>query len=421
MLLQFSVKNFRSFKDEVKLSLEASSDKELENNLTRIGRDRVLKNAVVLGANASGKSNVFLAITAAIMTIRKSNSRQIKEELEYIVPFVFDEETAQQPTAFEFVFYAEGTKYVYGFSATRSEVVEEHLYYYKSAKASMVFERRKGEPYKFAGDKRELSPIVERNADNKLFLATATAWNCKSTRIPYLWFEEKINTYANTMDQLFGIAAPLYLKDADDSLHLFTNHLLHEADINIDDYALDAFDIAENAAVHGLPPELAHLAPQLIPKGKAVQIQTVHTIEKDDRGTAQFKLAFLDESLGTRHLFMFAPILKRAFETGETVCIDEFDSSLHPMLAVYLIRLFNDPAVNRAHAQLIISAHTMELLSPGILRRDQIYFTEKKRKTGISELYSLDEFSLRKGENVRKAYLLGRYGAVPDIPEGALL
>ena len=83
--------------------------------------------------------------------------------------------------------------------------------------------------------------------------------------------------------------------------------------------------------------------------------------------------------------------------------------------------LFNDPTVNRAHAQLIISAHTMELLSPDILRRDQIYFTEKKRKTGISELYSLDEFSLRKGENVRKAYLLGRYGAVPDIPEGALL
>ena len=118
---------------------------------------------------------------------------------------------------------------------------------------------------------------------------------------------------------------------------------------------------------------------------------------------------------------MFAPILKRAFETGETVCIDEFDSSLHPMLAVYLIRLFNDPTVNRAHAQLIISAHTMELLSPDILRRDQIYFTEKKRKTGMSELYSLDEFSLRKGENVRKAYLLGRYGAVPDIPEGALL
>ena len=112
MLLQFSVKNFRSFKDEVKLSLEASNDKELENNLTRIGRDRVLNNVVVLGANASGKSNVFLAITAAIMTIRKSNRRQIKEELEHIVPVVFDEETAQQPTAFEFVFYAEGTKYV---------------------------------------------------------------------------------------------------------------------------------------------------------------------------------------------------------------------------------------------------------------------------------------------------------------------
>ena len=88
---------------------------------------------------------------------------------------------------------------------------------------------------------------------------------------------------------------------------------------------------------------------------------------------------------------------------------------------MYLFGLFNNPEVNKANAQLVISAHAMALLSLQNLRRDQIYFVEKDRKTGVSELYSLDEFSPRKQEDVRKAYLLGRYGSVPDIPEEAVL
>ena len=108
-------------------------------------------------------------------------------------------------------------------------------------------------------------------------------------------------------------------------------------------------------------------------------------------------------------------MLKRAFETGETLCIDEFDASLHPMLVRYLVSLFNNPEINKAKAQLIVSSHAMVLMSLKNLRRDQIYFVEKDRKTGVSELYSLDEFSPRKEEDIRKAYMLGRYGSVPDI------
>ena len=153
---------------------------------------------------------------------------------------------------------------------------------------------------------------------------------------------------------------------------------------------------------------------------KAVKIETVHAI-LEDGVQKKFHLSLGEESQGTRNLFLFSPVLKRAFETGETLCIDEFDTSLHPMLIRYLLSLFHNPRINRANAQLIVSSHAMVLMSLEDLRRDQIYFVEKDRKTGVSELYSLDEFSPRKEENIRKAYMLGRYGSIPDIPEEAEL
>jgi len=126
-----------------------------------------------------------------------------------------------------------------------------------------------------------------------------------------------------------------------------------------------------------------------------------------------------EESEGTRNVFGIAPLFKRAFEsTGETICIDEFDKSLHPELVQHLIDLFNDETINKRNAQLIISTHTTSLLSQEHLRRDQFYFVEKNQVTGESELYSLDEFSPRKSEDIRKAYLLGRYGAIPNIKKG---
>ncbi len=122
MLLQFSVKNFKSFKDEAVLSLEASADKDLPENLTTISKTRCLNTVAVFGANVAGKSNLFAALASAILLIRRSNLRQVKEPLTEIVPFRFDSESVLQPTSFEFVSFAEEKKYVYGFSATQKEV-----------------------------------------------------------------------------------------------------------------------------------------------------------------------------------------------------------------------------------------------------------------------------------------------------------
>ena len=423
MLLQFSVNNFKSFKDMAVLSMEPSADKELPGNLTLIGKNRCLNTIAIFGANAAGKSNVFTALTAAILLVRRSNSRQVIDSLSEIIPFKFDEESIRKPTTFEFVFIAEGKKYVYGFSATQKAVQREYLYVFNSSKASTIFERTDVNTYKFTSPalKRELQPLTERNTENKLFLATATAWNCEATRIPYLWFETKINTYSIDSDQLISQTAPMFDNDADNSLRKFTNMILHEADINIDDFNIEFKDISQEQFLQQVPQELRGLI-STIPAAmnKAVKIETVHSIV-DDGIAKQYNLSLMEESQGTRNLFLFSPVLKRAFETGETLCIDEFDASLHPMLVRYLFSLFNNPDINKAHAQLIVSSHSLVLMSLKNLRRDQIYFVEKDRKTGKSELYSLDEFSPRKEEDVRKAYMLGRYGSIPDIPEEAHL
>ncbi len=417
MLLQFTVENFRSFKDKAVFSLEASADKELKENYATIGKNNVLKVASIFGANASGKSNFFLALRAAILLIRTSKYRQPGDPLDLIVPFLFSADSTGKPTSFEFVFLVDNIKYVYGFSATREKVEKEYLYAYKTAKVTTIFERdiaaKKEYRYTVPALKKELTPIEERNTPNKLFLATATVWNCKETEIPFRWFNEKIDIYSTDYNEMLPLVSPMYENDQDGSLKSFMINILQEADFNIGDYIFDVREVSDEHFKQRFPRKLQFL----IPTGPGVQhkdylITTIHHTDND------YTLPMEEESQGTKSLFMLSPLLKKAFETGRIICIDEFDTHLHPMLVIFLVGLFNNPNVNTGNAQLIISVHTTELLSLKVLRRDQIYFIQKDRTTCVSELYSLDEFSPRTREDIRKAYLLGRYGSVPELGDG---
>ena len=186
MLLQFSVENFKSFKNKAVLSMEASADKNLSENVAEIEKERILKVATIFGANAAGKSNLFFALTTAIIMVRSSNYRQIGEPLFQITPYLFDKESFSQPTSFEFVFMAKDRKYVYGFSATTKKICTEYLYVYNSARPTTIFERDESanEIYKFTNPaiKKSLKPLTERNTENKLFLATASSWNAEETK-----------------------------------------------------------------------------------------------------------------------------------------------------------------------------------------------------------------------------------------------
>jgi AAA15 family ATPase/GTPase len=420
MLIQFSVRNFMSIKNEVILSMSAGKDRAHRENLISFEKEAILPSAAIYGANAAGKSNISKAMTAALIIIRSSNTRQINEKIPMITPFMLDDTSRFQPSHFDFIFTFGGRKYAYGFSADADKVSDEYLYEYRTARPSKVFERTNTRNYWFTKkDEREFSGYVEKTSDNKLFLATATAWNCNRTKDPYLWLAEGLDTYDGNSLQPYAMDA--LENDEDGSLKRFLTELLQKADINISGYAFKTRDITGEEIAHvPLPPGIDFskiLEENVAGKIKQYEIVTDHLIETE-AGVKNFQLPFAIESEGTKHLFFFGTIIKKALEKGKTIIIDEIDNSLHPLLVNAIIGLFNNKEFNPFGAQLIFNTHDVSLLNLDIFRRDQVYFTEKASGTGITDLYSLDEFSPRKTENIRKGYLQGRYGAIPVIELG---
>ncbi len=388
MLLQFNFTNYLSFKDEAILSLYANSDKAHEQSLLKYNKERLLPAIAIYGANAAGKSNLTKALHAAITIVRNSNLMQLDQPITQIIPFLLDDESRDQKTRFDFIFVHNGQKYEYGFTADRKVIYEEYLYEYTSAKASMIFERSKIDHYDFTAKSKSLTSFVDKNLPNKLFLATATAWNSELTRNAYRWFSEGIDVFTSENLQSNLLEQLQHSKfKKDDSLNDFIIKMLKKADINI-----SGFDLTDDDSNN---------------------IITKHTVSDKE-----YILNYDSESNGTKRLFSYSPIIKNALEKSKTIVIDEIDNCLHPMLTKALVKMFQDSQINTNSAQLIFNTHEISLLDLDLFRRDQIYFIEKNYKTATSDLYSLDEFSPRNNENINKGYMQGRYGAVPFINLG---
>jgi hypothetical protein len=409
-----------SFKEKTTFSIEAGIGSENEENIITLknSNERVLKTTAIYGANASGKTNLIKAFTAAIMMIRKSNNRQVGEKLIEMEPFAFDEKAKIEPCEFEFIFYANSNKYVYGFIADKDKIYEEYLYQYFSAKPTRIFERINCSEYKFLqNDEGKLNAIKDQNIDNKLFLATATTWNYDKTREPYLWFANKIDTYTGGMN-FNDFAIESYSKDKNEELKKFTLKLLNEADIVIKDFSIEIEERDVDNNLLMLFKNLNMPTPEISQKQKDVKIRMVHEVKDENDNIKFYDLNIINESSGTQILFSFAPILKDVFENGKILVIDEIERSLHPSLVEMIIKFFHNSEINKGNAQLIFNTHDTNLLSLDIFRRDQIWFAEKDSKKGATELYPLDDFSVRKNENIQKGYLNGRYGAIPFVAMG---
>ena len=323
MLLQFSVENFRSFKERTVLSLEGSSDKNLPNNVVEFGKEKILKVATVFGANAAGKSNLFLALTAAIITVKRSDVRQVGEPLYSIVPYLFDKESFKEPTSFEFVFTVEDKKYVYGYSATNKKICTEYLFVYNSSRPTTIFKRDESarERYIFTNQvlKTKLKPLTERNTENKLFLATATAWNAEETKIPMMWIANYINTYDTNYENALNITGDMFEKDSDNSLRRFTNNILKEADINICDYEFESRDVP----LEGIPSLMLANQPGTTSEilGKEYKITTKHVIEDEKGNETVFPLGMQLESLGTQKIFFMSPIITLNYKIKHSIIL----------------------------------------------------------------------------------------------------
>lgn len=421
MLVQFTVENFLSIRDKVYLSLEPSKDSEHPENLITKGDYKAVNSVAIYGANASGKSSLFKAITVALIMIRNSNNVQVTDKLP-MTPFKFDFESRNKPTSFEFTFIAkDGRKYIYGFSATTEKVVEEYLYCYNTSKPTLLFDLNENEKPKFnRAYKVKLEAAYQMNTANKLFLATATTWNVECTKSPFEWLAESIDTFTDVME-LGGVAFEKYRTDENRKYIEFTKNLLKQADINISSIEVDAKEVMGGPA---LPFQIV-VQGKIIPPNEGkhydVEITTGYTVVDENGEKTEFSLTLQEESIGTQLLFFYGPLLKDAFEKGKTIVLDEIDKSMHPSLVKFIMNLFRDPDVNKNGAQLIVTTHETGILSLDMFRRDQIYFTEKDSKSCVTDLYSLDEFSVRKTENIEKGYLMGRYGAIPFLQAGEVL
>lgn len=402
MILEFSVTNFLSFKNKVTFSMMANSNKGLDDNYVLIDSRKVLKTAAIYGANASGKSNLFRILTLVIFMLKSSNNMDINAKLP-ILPFKLDDEDNKTPSTFEIRFITDNIRYVYGFIADETQIYDEYLYYYPNGREAKIFDRTNGNEYSFSqSDERMLSEVASKTTANKFFLATATNWNYEKTKPAYDFLTTKVDVCTN-VEELKSIAFEMY-EEGKNNLKQFTLEFLKKADINIEDYQISKVDI---------PQEFLANIPDFIfktlkEKSKIYQVMFKH------KGSSKF-LSIDEESLGTQIIFTLIPFLAEALNSKKILIMDELDRSMHSFLVEYIVEIFNNHEINKNGSQLIFNTHDTNLLDLNILRRDQIWFTEKDNDTGISDLYSLCDFSVRKQENVGKGYMLGRYGAVPFI------
>lgn len=435
MLIEFRLKNYKSFKDEAVLSLVASSDKTNYENLLSCPDDnslRILNSAVIYGANASGKSSLFEAFEFSKGFVQLSAKNNPSDVIK-VRPFLLDEKTKSEPSKFEFIFIREGIRYQYGFSATRKAIQEEWLITYPKGRPRKLFERKLVKEdvkknktdfkysYKFSSFlKGEKDKLVELTHPSALFLSVGATFNNPQLIKAFKWFEE-MTEYVGSGD----FVEPQVFKFLAKNLALTENikKLVKFADLGIEDYSFTETDISKNELPENAPESMKKLfeAIQLVVDEAEKTSSDINTKMYRARmvhraGEKLIPLPWNDESDGTRRLFgMSAPIFD-AINNGKVLFIDEIDRSLHPLLVKELVALFQNKKFNPKNAQLIFNTHDTSLLGAGTFRRDQIWFLEKDQ-TAKSHLYSLLEFSPRKEEALEKGYLQGRYGAVPFLGE----
>lgn len=409
MLIQFNFKNFNSFRDETTLDLSATKMTEFSDRVISVGGEKILPVAAVYGANASGKSNLHGAFE--YMTDYVVNSFKYGDEVKNFEeirprPFIFDKESEQADSSFEVYFTVPGDKteksYNYGFCIGRKGITEEWLNYKaKTArKYKSVFYRDE--------DTLDLSGIPKTSRENisialekQVLIASLGAKlkiaKCKLVRD---WFLH--NEFTD-----FGNAIT----------NFFMSRLLPEGftdDEKVREKIVRYF-ASFDETIKGF--EVMPLPQQEDAKDEYFKIDALHKMIGSDELA---KLPLQNESAGTLKMFALYPALQEVLSHGGVFFIDELNARLHPLLVRNFILTFLNMENNVNHAQLVFTTHDTWQLSNRLLRRDEIWFTEKD-ENGVSTLYSLADFMdedgtrIRKDENYEKNYLLGKYGAIPSL------
>lgn len=386
MLLQFSVTNHRSIKNTAIISMKASKDSSMRESLiSPDGKKELVPVMALYGANAAGKSNVLHALLLMRNMVCGDYAKPLKGAELPQEPFAFTNDAAE-PTSFEVIYFYKGIKYAYGFSFNRTHILKEYLYHWPNGREALIFSREKDQ-FEFRENVQEQTTLAGRTSDNRLYLVSSNEWNCAQTENAYRWFFEKLAGLADPGISLDTTLAAI--EKGGRKKQRILREMLY-ADLGIKDVLVTGS------------------------KGKP-NIQAVHRLVDESGKETDYTLLLGQESIGTQRFFSRIGMWMEALENGVVLIVDEIESSMHPLLTRHLIEMVQDSAVNTSHAQLIFTTHDIGLLDLSLLRRDQIWFAEKDEKSMQTDIYALTEFSPRKGENISKGYLQGRYGAIPFI------
>lgn len=419
MLVQFTVGNFLSFNQKRTLNLKAKGISELKTNISTFRPEKIVRSAVIYGANSSGKSNLIKALERMRKVVLNSVRLNDYDKLDY-TPFLLSTESENQPTFFEIVFWQDSTRYRYGFEYNSKQIVNEWLFAGKSeTREKTLFIRTEdgiGVDEKF----KEGEGNEAKTNNNRLFVSLVAQLGGDISK--------KILEFFNNYNVLSGLEHNDYtgftmrmlhknLNGCEESLELYQKLQLGFQDIKAIESDFNPLDIPED-----IPDQLKTRIIKELSGKRSISLKTVHN--KFDKKGKVVDWVFLDklqhESEGTNKIIDLSGPIFDTLNFGNVLIVDELDAKLHTLITMRIVELFNSPNSNPNNAQLIFATHDTNLLGKELFRRDQIWFTEKDNQEQ-TDLYSLYDFNLPDGSKVRndsnleKNYIRGRYGAIPFI------
>lgn len=439
MLIRFTVSNYLSFNEETQFSMIPGKCRSHAHHVVKgnkRGSINVLRAGIIYGANASGKSNLVKAMSFARHLI--INGTRPKKHIPR-AHFKFDTSCVNQPSRFEFEFKLKKEAYAYGFELDSQRIHDEWLYKITKTTQKKIFERQTLEnneskvefgDFHFK-DKREQKLVnLMKTRENQLFLTQSIEAGIKQFEHIINWFRKMIIIFPGAHDH--GVELTI---EKNETFHHLLVDFLERFDTGITGISTKPMDLKNNAAA--LPEEIQTRLTETLETGKMTIFNTPNNVRylvsmnkqnelevfklmakhKIKDSTNETSLEIKDESDGTQRLLDLIPVLYLVLN-GDYVCfIDELDRSMHPKLSFNILEMFLD---NRAkhESQLIVTTHETNLLNLNLLRRDEIWFVEKN-KDGASSVFSLEEFVPRYDSDVRKGYLLGRFGGIPILNNAA--
>jgi len=424
MLIEFSIGNYKSFKDRVTFSMVAANIKSRiasidKSNVFNVDHDlSLLKSSAIYGANASGKSNFIAALRFTRRFILNSSRETQASDIIDVEGFRLSSEMEGNPSFFEIVFIIGATRYRYGFEVTLKRVVSEWLYYVPTIREAKLFDRHL-DVIKSTSAFKEGRGLSNKTRNNALFLSVVAQFNGEISNIILSWFKN-LNVSLGLSD--IGDRLRALQRFEDSKFNKDIVEFIKKLDIGIDGIAIEKTRINVPTS-RDMPDDIKKIFEAIENAGaERTVIRTQHRKFASNGEITSIETFDLDdhESEGTKKLFALAHPLLNALRNGFIIVIDELDARLHPLITCEIISLFNSQETNPKNAQLIFTTHDTNLLNNRIFRRDQIWFAEKT-KQGATHLYSLVEYKIKGGSAVRndasfeKDYIEGRYGAIPFI------